>query len=61
MVLEYLQLGVQVVYGEMVDIAFGSCHSFIFLHSSCSGEFALDLAQCVKARFRITRAIEANT
>jgi hypothetical protein len=45
----------------MIDIAFGSCHSFIFLHSSCSGEFALHLAKCVKARFRITQAIEAIT
>ncbi|WVZ83242.1 hypothetical protein U9M48_030410 [Paspalum notatum var. saurae] len=33
-----------VVYGKMVDIAFGSRYGFIFLHDRCSGEFALDLA-----------------
>jgi hypothetical protein len=44
MVLEFLQLGVQLVYGKMVDIVLGSCHSFIFLHCRGSGEFALGLA-----------------
>jgi len=32
MALEFVQLGVQVVYGKMVDIAFGGCQSFILLH-----------------------------
>ena len=59
MVLEFVQLGVQVVYGKMVDIAFGGCHSFILLHGRCSS-VALDLAKCIKARFRITPAIEAT-
>jgi hypothetical protein len=58
MVLELLQLGVQLVYGKMVDIVFGSCHSFIFLHSRCSGEFALGLA---KTRESDVEAIEAST
>jgi hypothetical protein len=59
MVLEFVQLGVQVVYGKMVDIAFGGWDSFILLHGRCSS-FALDLAKGIKARFRITPAIEAT-
>jgi len=33
----------------MVDIVLGSCHSFIFLHSRGSGEFALGLEDALFA------------
>ena len=52
MVLEFLQLGVQLIYGKMVDIVLGSCHSFIFLHSRGSGEFALGLAMADESQMQ---------